>query len=315
MKFKYMSGVKPTGNFHLGNFANIIKPIIDENLQEDTVVLIAYFHALTSDNKRIKKDTINIYNILKSFGINNVISQSEIPELCELYWLFSCYTAKGLLNRSHSYKVHTETNIDNGYDKDRRVFMGAYTYPVLMTADLVMFNSDYVFIGDDQRQHVNIANEIISKFNYVNHTDMFKVPKAKITSTLIEGFDGRKMSKSYGNTIPLFCSEEQLKKHINKVKTNSKLEGVSKKYNETPLTSIFDLFGTDRQVKWLKEQMKNGMSWKDVKMSVFDVISSYLKPYRKRYESFTGDDYNNRNIDEYRSMAKDRINDVRALIF
>jgi tryptophanyl-tRNA synthetase len=291
MDYKYLTGVKPTGQFHIGNFASTIKPILDKNIQEETLVLIADLHSLTKQNfKDVKQYKKEIFCIFKSYGINNIIFQSDIKNLGTLYWILSCFTAKGLLNRAHGYKASVDLNNQQNKDSDKGIFMGEYTYPILMTADLVLFNCENVFIGQDQKQHIDIARDIINKFNYDTKSSLLKVPEAMITiDQNILGLDGRKMSKSYNNTIPLMCSEKTLRKKINSVLTNNKLAGEPKEY-DCPLTSIFDIFASKEAKLFLKERMDKGESWKHVKEYVFNVVDDSVSVYKNNYEMFIKED-------------------------
>lgn len=294
MEFQYLTGVKPTGQFHIGNYLSTIKPILDNQIEDDTLVLIADLHAITSKNfKDIKKYKKEIYCIFNAFEIYNVIFQSDIQNMGDLYWILSCFTAKGLLNRSHSYKASIEENINKDKDPDKGIFMGDFTYPILMAADLSIFNTEYVFIGNDQMQHMNIANDIINKFNHVMKNNVLKIPEPILPSlendVNILGFDGRKMSKSYNNTIPLMCPSNTLRKKLNSVKTNSKILGEPKQYDESPLTTIFDCFASDSQKLILRQNMIEGCSWKWVKDYVFECIDNYLEPFRMEYQEYMVD--------------------------
>jgi tryptophanyl-tRNA synthetase len=282
--FKYLSGVKPTGELHIGNYVSIIKPVIDKGIKDDTLFLIADNHALAQQDKITH--TREIYNTLRTFGMDHIIIQSQVPEIMELNWILSCFTAKGLLNRAHAYKSCVSTNIENKEDADKGVFCGLYTYPILMTADLAMFDTEYVFVGKDQNQHIEIAKEVIKKFNYINKTNLLNVPKQlEDQSPTVIGNDGRKMSKSYNNTLPLMCLEEELRKYVFKIKTNNKLDGESKEYNETYLGTLFDVFFHDKQymVNQLHRMCDTGQSWKDIKEFVFDCINIHLKLNKCKY--------------------------------
>lgn len=286
MGYKYLTGIKPTGEMHIGNYSSVIKPIIEKGIEKETIVLIADFHALTNlRTKNIKENKIKLSQTFKSFGIENVVFQSEIPLLTNLYWVLSCYCAKGLLNRCHSYKDFILKNEEKGKDPDKGMFMGLFSYPILMTCDLIVFQPEFVFIGQDQLQHINIANDIINKFNHLNKTNLkVPIPIVSVEKNVL-GFDGRKMSKSYGNTIPLMCSEKKLKKCLNSIKTNSKIEGESKEWNESPITTIFEIFANEKEINELKEKMKKGIGWGYVKNYIFNYINDYLKDKREIYNN------------------------------
>lgn len=288
--FNYMSGVKPTGEFHLGNYVSTIKPIVDDKLQDQTLFLIADGHSLTSDTKDVDTKRMEIAKILCAFGISNIVFQSWFPEVFELMWILSNYTSKGLMNRAHAYRSIKDNNIEQDEDPDKGINMGLYNYPVLMTADLVLFECNKVFIGDDQLQHIEMANDIVNRFNYYNH-DLLSVPTPSMKcEKTIPGFDGRKMSKSYNNTIPLISSKKKLKKHIFSIKTNSKNEGEPKYWVESPITRLYEVFTYDEKCEILKEDMMNGMGWGEVKQIVFNDINSQIEQGRETYNQLNIDD-------------------------
>lgn len=303
--FKFLTGVKPSGQFHLGNYISTIAPILDK--LNDTLFLIADAHTLTAHNKDIYQNATNIIKILKSFGIENIIIQSQVPEIFELNWILSCYTAKGLLNRAHAYKSLTTENINKMKDIDKGIYTGLYNYPTLMTADLAMFDTEYVMIGPDQVQHIELAKDIVNKFNYEYKTDILNVPKPIVSNVSIEGYDGRKMSKSYNNTIPLMCSEKKLRKHIYKIKTNDKNVGESKQWNESPITQLYQSFNGD--VEELKNDMLNGISWGEIKERTFVLVNNHIKDAREKYGII--DDNINTNVD---IKPKEKIDNIKKLI-
>lgn len=288
--FKYMTGIKPTGEFHLGNYISTILPTLDR--KQETLYLIADLHALASDTyKDIYKNVEHLIRVLHSFEIYNIFIQSQIQQITWLNWILLNFTAKGILNRAHAYKVLSEENLEKEKDQDKGIFAGLYTYPVLMSADLTIFDCDYVFIGPDQVQHIEMAKEIINKFNYVYKEDILKVPSPIICENSLLGYDGRKMSKSYNNTIPLMCSEKKLKKYIFSIKTNSKNIGERKEWNESPITTVYESFADKEQCAELKYNMLKGISWRDVKDETFNVVNDKIKLARKRYFDYKSSDY------------------------
>lgn len=313
MKFTRLTGIKPSGVFHLGNYLSVIQPTLP--YKDETIYLVADLHALTTlpKPKDIKQNTKEIIKILRSFNIHNIVLQSQVPEIYQLYTLLTAYTAKGILNRAHAYKVKAQDNIDKFKDQDKGINTLLYNYPVLMTADLVMFDTDYVTVGKDQEQHIEMAKEIVNKFNYVNKSDILRVPELVITEQSIEGYDGRKMSKSYNNIIPLMCSEKKLRKNISRIKTNEKNEGEPKYWNESPLCVLYDCFATKDEVGMLKQEMNNGLSWKYVKDEVFSVVNREIGEYRNVYDSFGGDlEFSmNRSILEY---TREKFSNIKELI-
>ena len=231
MKKRVLTGIKPTGYAHLGNYFGAIKPSIEmsNSSENDCYYFIADYHALTTIKTReeLQEYTYNIACTWLACGLdpNKVVffRQSDIPEDLELNWILCNLTPKGLMNRAHAYKAVVEKNEANGDDRDLGVNMGLYNYPILMTADILLFDSNYVPVGQDQTQHVEIARDIALNFNK-RYGEAFVLPEVmtnKETAVLV-GLDGRKMSKSYGNTIQLFADENTLKKSINRIVTDSK---------------------------------------------------------------------------------------------
>lgn len=308
MEVNFLTGIKPTGLIHLGNYIGAIKPIEDilQNEENRTILLfIADYHAITSrlpanelsDNIRdimiSYKSIVDANEEIMEKNNNRVIfyRQSEIPEIFELYWILCCYTAKGLLNRNHSYKQETQNNIDRGKDPDKAIFMGLFNYPVLMAADILMFDPDFVPVGKDQYQHLEIANDISHKVNHVTKSNILKEiqPLINKDNYVLPGKGGDKMSKSYNNTVPMFTSEKKLRKYIFGIKTNCKGFGDPKYPDESMISNICKAFGTKSQYTEFVLKMEAGLEWKDLKEFVFDIVNSRLSKYRKCYESLNKD--------------------------
>jgi len=253
---KILTGIKPTGTFHLGNYISTIRPIIND---KDSIILIADQHALISNPKNIKKHTEDLIKIFLSFGFTNIVKQSDIPEISELNWILSCFTEIGHLNRSHAFKSLKESNIENGFKENKGVTAGLFNYPTLMTADNVIFDTEFVSIGPDQLSHIELAKMIVNKFNHTFKTNILKVPEPIVSDFNILGYDGRKMSKSYNNTIPLFCTEKKLKKHIFSMKTNSKNVNEPKTFDESPVCELFKCIAMKHEIDGLEKLMRNGL--------------------------------------------------------
>ena len=262
-----LTGIKPTGTMHLGNYLSTILPIKHKN----NIILIADQHALISNKTNIKEYSNQLVNTFQSFGFTNIIRQSDIPEISELFWILSNFVKKGYLDRNHSVKTKTDYSLS------------LFLYPVLMAADLAIFDTDFVSIGKDQVSHIETAKNIIKKFNNVYNTDILKIPEPLVNNVKIKGFDGNKMSKSNKNIIPLFCSEKQLRKHIFRIKTNSKNIGEPKFFDESPVCELYSTISDNSQIDKLKEQMKQGISWSNVKDTVFDKINEQIKYQRIIY--------------------------------
>lgn len=289
-----ITGIKPTGIPHIGNYLGAIKPAIElsENQEIDCLYFIADYHAL--NYIKTKDELIDLTKEVActwlACGLDpkKVVfyQQSKVPEVTELNWLLSNVTSKGLMNRAHAYKALVEKSESEGGDPDALVNMGLYNYPILMAADILLFNSKYVPVGADQKQHVEMARDIAKAFNK-RYGYTFVVPEELINKEVatIYGLDGRKMSKSYNNTIPLFCDEAKLKKLISGIKTDSSLPSDPKSTDCT----IFDLykhFASSSEVKDMAKRFETGISWADAKAELFNVINREISPMREKYNYY-----------------------------
>ncbi|OUS11017.1 tryptophan--tRNA ligase, partial [Gammaproteobacteria bacterium 53_120_T64] len=228
-KQRILTGITTSGTPHLGNYVGAIRPAVEASKSTDveSFYFLADYHALIkcNDPDAVHRSTLEIAASWIALGLDtdNAVfyRQSDIPQIPELMWLFNCMASKGLMNRAHAYKAAVQDNETAGEDADFGVTMGLFSYPVLMAADILMFNAHQIPVGRDQIQHVEMARDIAQRFNH-HYGEHFALPQALVDDDvpLLQGLDGRKMSKSYGNTIPLFLTEKQLKKHINKIKTN-----------------------------------------------------------------------------------------------
>ncbi len=288
-----LTGVKPTGVPHIGNYFGAIKPTLDRaNSDNQTLVFIADYHALNTikEPKLLKKLTQELACVWLACGGDNpnitLYKQSDVPEVFELNWILNNVTPKGLLNRAHAYKSVVEENLKAGNDPDDNVNMGLYNYPVLMAADIVSMNATKVPVGLDQKQHIEIAKEIVRVFNNA-YGQTLVAPEGIIDNNLktVVGLDGRKMSKSYNNTIELFCTENELKKKINRVITNSQLPG-EKKDIDCSIFKIYELFATPSERENMIKLFNEGIGWGEVKKLVFDVANRYLAPMREKYNYY-----------------------------
>ncbi|MCI0765470.1 tryptophan--tRNA ligase [Bacillus sp. TL12] len=287
-----LTGIKPTGHPHLGNYIGAIKPALNMSKKKDGKALyfIADYHALNAmqEPKLFCDYTKEVAATWLALGLGEDVifyRQTEVPEILELAWILACLTPKGLMNRAHAYKAKIEQNKETGVDIDTGVNMGLYTYPILMAADILLFQSSHVPVGKDQIQHIEIARDIAT---YFNHTfgETFTLPKYVVQEegAILPGLDGRKMSKSYGNVIPLFAESEKLKKLIFKIKTDSSLPYESKE-PET-LFMIYKEFATEEETKSLREQYRTGIGWGDVKKELFRVVNRELEEPREKYEGY-----------------------------
>ena len=294
MKERILTGIKPTGIAHLGNYFGVIKPSIElaNNDNYDCLYFIADYHALTTitTKEELMDYTYNIACSWLACGLDpeKVVfyKQSDVPENVELNWILCNMTPKGLMNRAHAYKACVEKNEELGKDKDVGVNMGLYNYPILMAADIILYNANKVPVGQDQTQHVEIARDIATVFNN-RYGETFTLPESlvqKETCALV-GLDGRKMSKSYGNTIQLFCTEKQLQKYINRIVTDSRMPGEPKDSDNT-ICKLYKLFTTEEQYNEFVKELENGLSWGESKKKLFNVANDYLKPMREKYDYF-----------------------------
>ncbi|NDL71881.1 tryptophan--tRNA ligase [Vreelandella alkaliphila] len=293
-KTRVLTGITTTGTPHLGNYVGAIKPAIaasqDPNVQ--SFYFLADYHALIKcqDPKRVQESRLEIAATWLALGLDtdNAIfyRQSDIAEIPELMWMLSCVCAKGLMNRAHAYKAAVAENEEAGdQDPDKGVTMGLFGYPVLMAADILMFNANKVPVGRDQIQHIEMARDIAGRFNHLFKGQYFAQPEAVVDEKgeVLKGLDGRKMSKSYNNTIPLFSSEKKLQKLVRKIKTNSLEPGEPKDPDTCTLFQIFSAFASNEEAAALREQYVAGIGWGDAKNHVFDYLNTHLTAPRERY--------------------------------
>lgn len=292
-----LTGVKPTGMPHLGNYLGAIAPGIELASQPDTesLLFIADFHSLTSVTKgeELEEMSYGVAATWLALGLDPertiIYRQSDIPEIFELSWILSCSTAKGLMNRAHAYKAMVADNEAAGKkDLDFGVNMGLYSYPVLMAADILLFNSDIVPIGPDQIQHIEITRDICQKFNRT-YGDVLTLPKFQDDSFLLPGLDGRKMSKSYNNHIPLFESSKKLRKKIMKIKTDSSAPEDPKDPEDSLIFDLFKYFSSKEEQTELAARYRTGIGWGDAKQALYEVIERDLQKPREIYESLMSD--------------------------
>lgn len=287
-----LTGIKPTGIPHLGNYVGALKPLIELANNHKTYIFIADLHALNSikDAKLIKQYSYEIAALMIALGLNldNAVlfRQSDIMGVYQLSNFLMNVTPKGLMNRAHSYKAMVEKNTAANIDVDSGVNMGLYTYPILMAADILLYNSDVVPVGADQKQHVEFARDIAGYFNNT-YGETFKLPEPIIgeTNGIIPGLDGRKMSKSYDNTIPVFVTESELKKKIMRIITDSKTPEESKNPDESTIFQLYKHFAKADEIEQFRQMfLKGGMGYGTAKTILFEKINSILSEPRKEYE-------------------------------
>ncbi len=293
-KKRVLTGITTTGTPHLGNYVGAIRPAIASSQNDDVEAFffLADYHALIKchEPERIHQSTHEIAATWLALGLNpdKVVfyRQSDIPEIPQLCWMLQCMAAKGLLNRAHAYKAAVDANVADGLDPDYGVTMGLFSYPVLMAADILMFNATHVPVGKDQTQHLEMARDIAQRFNH-HYGEHFVLPETVVQDNgdVLQGLDGRKMSKSYNNTIPLFLAEKQLKKAINKIKTNLLEPGEPKDADSSTVFKMWQAFATQEQTAYMREQFAKGIAWGQAKKELFELINSELYEARSRYEA------------------------------
>jgi len=296
MTERVLTGITTSGTPHLGNYVGAIRPAIAASLEPgvESFFFLADYHALIKCDEpvRIERSRLEIAATWLAAGLDTsrvtFYRQSDIVEIPELTWLLTCVTAKGLMNRSHAYKAATDANLAAGDDADAGITMGLFSYPVLMAADILMFNAHRVPVGRDQVQHIEMARDIAQRFNHLFGLgrELFVLPEANIDErvAMLPGLDGRKMSKSYGNSIPLFeGGAKGLREAIARVVTDSRLPGEPKDAETSQLVAIFDAFASDTERAWLRADLQAGLGWGDAKRRVAERIERDLGPMRERY--------------------------------
>jgi len=291
-KKRVLTGITTSGTPHLGNYVGAIRPAVDASLSGsfDSFFFLADYHALIKcqDPDRVHQSTLEIAAAWLALGLDpdrvTFYRQSDIPEIPQLTWFLTCMTAKGLMNRAHAYKGAVQANEESGENIDSAVTMGLFSYPILMAADILMFNAHIIPVGRDQIQHVEMARDIAQRFNH-HYGDHFVLPSAQVDedASVLQGLDGRKMSKSYGNTIPLFLSEKQLKKHINKIKTNLLEPGEPKDASDSTVFQIWQAFASPDQTAKMREAFAEGIAWGEAKKQLFELINGQLEEPREKY--------------------------------
>lgn len=293
-KQRVLTGITTTGTPHLGNYVGAIRPAIQASERADvqSFYFLADFHALIKchDPDMVHQSTREIAATWLALGLNteNAVfyRQSDVPEIPELCWMLTCMAAKGLMNRSHAYKASVDANKEAGEDPDFGITMGLYSYPILMAADILMFNANKIPVGKDQIQHVEMARDIAARFNH-HYGEHFVLPEALVDDNVavLQGLDGRKMSKSYGNTIPLFLPEKQLKKSINKIVTNLLEPGQPKDADTSTVFQIWQAFATPEQTASMREAFAEGIAWGEAKKQLFELINEQVGEAREKYEA------------------------------
>ncbi len=289
---RFLTGITPSGTPHLGNYVGAIRPSVQASLRADvqSFYFLADYHALIKidDPARIQRSTMEIAASWLASGLDpervTFYRQSDIPEIAELTWLLTCVTSKGLLNRAHAYKAAVDQNTAAQQEPDAEVNAGLFMYPVLMAADILMFKAHQVPVGRDQVQHIEMARDIAQRFNHL-YGEHLTLPQAAIEESVatLPGLDGRKMSKSYDNHIPLFAPRQQLKKLVAGILTDSRAPGEPKETEGSALFQIYQAFASAEETATLRQAYLDGIGWADAKQLLFERIDREMAPMRERY--------------------------------
>ena len=293
-RIRVLTGITTTGTPHLGNYVGAIRPTVQasRDSQTDGFYFLADYHALIKCDEpaRIQRSTLEIAASWIASGLDpekvTFYRQSDIPEIAELTWFLTCVTGKGVLNRAHAYKAAVDKNNAAGHDPDSDVSAGLFMYPVLMGADILMFKAHKVPVGRDQIQHIEMARDMASSFNHL-YGEHFVLPEAVIEESvaLLPGLDGRKMSKSYDNTIPLFAPAAQMRKQIAGIVTDSKAPGEPKTTEGSELFQIYQAFANAEETAAMAQAYANGIAWGDAKQMLFERIDREIAPMREQYQA------------------------------
>ncbi|OGB01356.1 MAG: tryptophan--tRNA ligase [Burkholderiales bacterium RIFCSPHIGHO2_12_FULL_61_11] len=295
---RFLTGITTTGAPHLGNFVGSIRPSVAASQLAGVqgFYFLADYDALIKCDEpaRIQRSTLEIAASWLAAGLEpdrvTVYRQSDIPEIPELTWLLTCIAGKGLLNRAHAYKAAVDKNLAAGNDPDVDVSAGLFMYPVLMAADILMFKAHQVPVGRDQIQHIEMARDMAQRFNHL-YGEHFVLPEAVTEESvaLLPGLDGRKMSKSYDNTIALFAPREQLRKLIAGIVTDSRAPGEAKEVEGSALFQIYQAFASAPETAALRQAYADGIAWSDAKQLLFERIERDVAPMRERYHALIND--------------------------
>ena len=288
-----LTGITTTGVPHIGNYVGAIRPtvIASRDKSVNSYYFLADYHSLvkSGDPDQRARSTLEVAASWLAAGLDPACvfyRQSDIPEIMELTWVLTCMTAKGLMNRAHAYKAAVAGNeARRNRDPDKAITMGLYSYPILMAADILMFKADKVPVGRDQIQHVEMARDIAGRFNH-HYGETFVLPEAQVdeNTAVLPGLDGRKMSKSYANTIPLFAPEKRFRKLIMRIKTNSQEPGEPKDPDTSALYSIYRAFCTHEEAEAIRDRYRAGIAWGEMKTVLFEYLNDQLKGPREEYE-------------------------------
>ncbi|MFL2547157.1 MAG: tryptophan--tRNA ligase [Candidatus Rariloculaceae bacterium] len=290
---RVLTGITTTGTPHIGNYVGAIRPAVAASRARDvdSFFLVADYHSLVKgeDPDLVAASTLEIAASWLATGLDTesiFYRQSDIPEIMELAWILTCMTAKGLMNRAHAYKAAVaENEAGQNKDPDKGITMGLFSYPILMAADILIFRANKIPVGKDQIQHVEMARDIAGRFNH-HFGELLVLPDAVVgdDTAILPGLDGRKMSKSYGNIIPLFSEEKKLRKLIMRIKTNSQEPGEPKDPDESALFAIYSAFATAEEAAQMRGRYAEGIAWGEMKTALFEYVNDHLSAAREEYK-------------------------------
>lgn len=292
-----LTGIKPSGTPHIGNFLGMIQPALELAQEYQAMYFIADYHALTTvkvgdDMKHLTYDVAATWLAL-GLDPDKVIfyRQSDIPEVMELTWILACFTSKGLLNRAHAYKAAVDDNVERGLAPDEGIYAGLFFYPTLMAADILLFDTNYVPVGLDQKQHIEIARDIAQAINST-YGEVLTLPEAVIREEVmtIPGLDGRKMSKSYDNVIPMFAQSKELRKRVMRIVTDSRRPEDPKDPETDNVFAIYKHFASAEDVQRVREgYLKGGLAYSQIKTELFELLEIEFSEARDKYERYMED--------------------------
>jgi len=325
---RVLTGITTTGTPHIGNYAGAIRPAVAASKAKDIVsfFLVADYHSLVKGEgpQQMAQSTLEIAASWLATGLDTdsvFYRQSDIPEIMELTWVLTCMTAKGLMNRAHAYKASVaENEANSNRDPDKGITMGLFSYPILMAADILIFKANKIPVGRDQIQHVEMARDIAGRFNH-RYGDILVLPEAVVgeRTAILPGLDGRKMSKSYGNIIPLFAEEKKLRKLIMRIKTNSQAPGEPKNPTECSLFAIYDAFASKDETDVMRERYAEGISWGEMKTELFEYLNDHLSGAREEYRRLMDapdhvESVLQRGAERAREISKPVLSEVRTAV-
>jgi tryptophanyl-tRNA synthetase len=297
MKKKSLTGIKPTGTPHIGNYLGAIKPAIELAQEYQALYFIADYHALTTvrEGKRLNELTHEVACTWLALGLDpsKVIfyRQSDVPELFEFTWVLACFTPKGMLNRAHAYKAAVDKNIESGKPADEGINAGLFNYPVLMAADILLFGSHFVPVGLDQKQHIEMTRDIAENFNKT-YGDILVVPEGLINEEMmtVPGLDGRKMSKNYDNTIGIFLPSNQLRKRVMRIVTDSKTPDEPKDPDQDNVFAIYRYLASQAEVEEMRRRYQaGGLAYSEAKQQLFELLDRTFSEARQKYNALIED--------------------------